>query len=220
MSAYYALAHADRIELLTDGAVYHEDGTLTDIRQKVWTSSRLPFAVTGRGTMSVVSLLAIAAVACTILGTVDEAIERFQAALNQMAERIDSAEFELAICAISETSGPVILYASGLDAYGTGIETFRLHDAGKELGGGPAVDPAGLDLSDGLRGCGVELFERMRAIQDCNPARPDLPDHHGIGGHVDLTIVSAAGCTTERLHEWTDVIGLKITPIAELLKVA
>lgn len=129
-----------------------------------------------------------------------------------MAERIDSAEFELAICAISETSGPVILYAAGMDVHGQGVAPWRLHDAGRELGGCPTVDPTGLDLSDGLRGCGVELFERMRAIAGPNPARPHVPDHHGIGGHLDLTTVRADGCVTERLRMWPDVVGQKISP--------
>lgn len=35
---------------------------------------------------------------------------------------------------------------------------------------------------------------------------------YGIGGHVDLTTITAAGCRTERLRTWPDEIGAKIDP--------
>ena len=49
MSAFYSLCYPDRVELLTDGAIYLEDGTLTDIREKVFRSETVPMAITGRG---------------------------------------------------------------------------------------------------------------------------------------------------------------------------
>jgi hypothetical protein len=218
LSAFYALAHDDRIEMLTDGAVYEDDGTLTAIRRKVWYSETIPMAITGRGNAKAVELLAMACLLTDVYGSVDGVIENVQTLLDKMADKAAATEsepamIEMLVAAISETRGPMLLYASNANAYGLDwLEPFKLYDVGREWGGGAPIDPAGLDLSAGLRSCGVELFERMRRVSDINPARPDLPAIHGIGGHVDLTTITASGVFVERLRTWSDVVGEKIDP--------
>lgn len=66
--------------------------------------------------------------------------------------------------------------------------------------------------ADGFRNLAVPLFEILRRRKEPNPLNPDLPSIHGIGGHVDHTIVRADGVTTERLHTWPNVVGEKIEP--------
>ncbi|MGO4838681.1 hypothetical protein AB4144_41175, partial [Rhizobiaceae sp. 2RAB30] len=110
MSAFYALAFDDRIELLTDGAIYNDDGVLLDIRRKVWTSPAVPFAVTGRGTSPTVDLIAQGFVAFSLMGSVDRALD---AIADRLAERRARGKetvthCEMVIAAISETRGPVI----------------------------------------------------------------------------------------------------------------
>jgi hypothetical protein len=214
VSAFYAVAFADHIELLTDGAVYEDDGTLTDIRRKVWTSGRHPIATTGRGDSATVEAFAtVMLFRADLVDTVDVAIAEMQSALDRQRDRREYQPFEMVVCAISETGGPRILYVANQDAHGIGIEPWMIVDAGPEFGGGPAaVDVHGLDASEGLRGLGAELFDRMRQLPGPNPAKPDAPWVHGVGGHVDWTAITPAGCVTERIHEWPDVVGVKIVP--------
>lgn len=220
MSGFYALAHADKIELLTDGAVYEPDGTLTAIRRKVWTSERHPIAITGRGSGAVEAFATVLNFHAAMVDTVDAAIPDWQRLLDRQRARREWPPFEIVIAAISETRGPVILYAASTDAYGVGVDLWKLVDAGNELGGGPSVDTTGLDTSDGLRSCGAELFERMRRTAGPNPVAPELPAVYGIGGHVDLTVVRPEGVTVERIHEWPDVVGRKIDPFRDLAEAA
>lgn len=209
MSAFYAVAYHDRVELLTDGAVYSDDGTLTDIRRKVWTSDHVPLAVTGRGATGVVEGFAAAIMILSARGSFDDTIAAVQGMLERRREKGVPADVEMVICGTSETVGPRILYFATCEAY-AGVEPWTILDAGPELGGGPSPDIDGLDGSNGLRGCGAELMERMRRIPGPNPTRPDLPPLYGVGGHIDWTVITADGCATERIHEWPDVIGEKI----------
>lgn len=216
MSAFYALCHDDHVELLTDGAQYREDGTLTNILRKVWTSPRLPLAVTGRGGGAVVAY-AKAIVALSALGTFDDVIESTQRLVTR-SFRFDIADpAEVVIAGISETRGPCILYFATTNAHGLeGFEPFVIHDAGKEFGGGTTLEPAEAEAIRGsggtLREIGVPLFEAMRRKKGPNPTRPDLPEIYGIGGHVDLTVVAPSGCTVDRLHTWNDEVGNPIDP--------
>lgn len=213
MSAFYAVAYEDHIELLTDGAVYADDGTLLDIRRKVWTSDRLPMAITGRGDSGLVEAMANVMLLVSCIGTFDEAVERIDGMLQRRAEKGAHADFEMVICGISEERGPVIYYFATVNVHGSeGLEPWRIHDAGCELGGGNPVDANDIDAGDGLLNIGVELFDRMRAVPGPNPAQPDLPHLYGIGGHIDWTVVAANGAETMRIHEWPDVIGEPIDP--------
>lgn len=59
MSAYLAVNYGDRIELLTDGAVYTEDGTLVMIREKVVRIASVPAAITARGAMGALNAVGL-----------------------------------------------------------------------------------------------------------------------------------------------------------------
>lgn len=220
MSAFYAVAYEDRVELLTDGAIYQPDGTLTDIRRKVWTSDRLPMAITGRGDSGLVEVMANVMLTVSCIGTFDKAVERIDGMLQRRAEKGAHADFEMVICGISETRGPVIYYFATVNAHGIdGFEPWRLHRMPGEFGGGnPLTDDeiASLgDASTGLLDVAVPLFNTMRMKKGVNPVSPDLPPLYGIGGHIDWTIVAANGAETMRIHEWPDVIGEKIDPARE-----
>ena len=222
MSAFYAVAFEDHIELITDGVVYLDDGTLTDIRRKVWTSARHPIAVTGRGDIGAVAATATAfLMSASLRGSVDEALEAFQAALDRNRRDDVAIPVEMLICAISETRGPLLAYFVTADVHRNGTEPWLLIDVGHEFGGGAKFDPedlAGLSPAEGVRGVAVPLFNAMRKIKDTNPTLPESEPIHGVGGHIDFTAVRREGCTVERIHEWPeDVVGRKIEPVREAI---
>jgi len=221
MSAYYAVIIDDRIELLTDGAIYDDNGVLLDTRQKVWTSPRIPFAVTGRGCSATVDLIAQSFLTFSCMGSVDRALDAIAESLASF-DKMPATQFEMVITAISETRGPAIYYLASANHYDLpDFGPLKLYDFGHEIAGGPQLAAAeaasfihSYDPEQGLRSIAVPLFEVMRRKRGPNPARPDLPDHFGIGGHVDLTVVTSGGCTVECLHTWDDVIGKPIDPNA------
>ncbi|PTE08206.1 hypothetical protein C9427_21395 [Mesorhizobium helmanticense] len=214
------MTYNDSVELLSDGAVYLPDGTLIDIREKVWRSPGLPLAVTGRGSM------AFEAYAETILAmsedSVDAVIERTHTLLEQAKKGVvSSAPCEVLLAGLSETRGPFLAFFSTADVYPQ-FEPFILHDVGPDFGGGNALTAEEIaalpSAEEGLGKCGVALFETMRGKPGLNPAAPHMPAIHGIGGHIDLTVINANGATTTRLHEWPDVIGEKIDPFSASAK--
>lgn len=224
MSAFYAVAYGDRIELLTDGAIYTDDGTLVGIHEKYFCSDYVPLAITGRGEWAVVEAFASAIVALSACGSFDRTIDLVAEFLNQKKTAGVPAPCEIIVTGISETDGPTILYFSTTDAYNLpGFEPWTLFDVGQEWGGGSSLgeaELAGIDASAGLADCGVALFEAMRRKPGVNPIRPDLPQLYGIGGHVDLTTITKDGCVTRRLRVWPDIVGEKIAPLAAERKVA
>jgi len=217
MSAFYSVAYPDRVELITDGAVYTDDGTLVEVRRKVWASSSLPLAVTGRGSSRLVEGLAAAINVMAECGSVDGTLGEVAGMLEKYRDR-DCEPFEIVLAAVSETNGPGIYHFSNVDAYGL-FAAWQLHGPYPEFGGGPSLTDANREMlaaefgGDGtLTRAAVPLFEAMRRRTAPKPTSPHLPEIYGIGGHVDFTTVSAAGCTIERLCEWPDPVGEKIDP--------
>ncbi|TGP50314.1 hypothetical protein EN873_24385 [bacterium M00.F.Ca.ET.230.01.1.1] len=213
MSAFYAMAYADRVELLTDAAIYLPNGLAVDFREKVWRSPSLPLAITGRGS------LAFEAFAETILDTpadtVDLLVASAQAWLDRFKAVYPADACELLLAGISESRGPRLWFFTTASIY-LEFEPFVLYDVGSEFGGGNALTPeesASLPSAErGLAELAVPLFEAMRRKPGLNPTVPHMPGVYGIGGHLDHTVVTTSGCTSTRLHTWPDVVGTKIDP--------
>lgn len=227
MSAFLAVKYEDRVEFLSDGAVYHDDGTVEYTRQKVWTSKRLPMAFVSVGGDLAMTGLGMALELMTLFKTFDEALLRF----GEILEKLGSDERELAavggvIAGISETLGPVMYgfhtyRGEGENATFNGLEPFRLYDVGSEFFGGPVPVPRAFKESglpcywacDGLAEFGADYFELLRRTKMEHVTHPDKPMLYAVGGHVDHTVVSADGCTVTRIKEWPqDVPGQEIEP--------
>lgn len=223
MSAFYALCFEDRIEILTDGAVYRDDGTLMDIRRKIWVSDHVPMAVTGRGGARLVENIAAAFLALSVQGSFDKTIELIMAAMDARKGSEPLAEhIEVLVAGISESSGPRLFYVASTNGHGFAtFEPWQVYDAGFELGGGPMPTPdeaAALgftDVAGGLASFGADLFEAMRRKPAENPIKPNLPPVYGIGGHVDHTVITREGIEITRLRTWDDRIGEPIDPYRE-----
>lgn len=215
MSAFYSICYEDRIEILTDGAIYADNGVLLDIRTKIFLGE-LPLAITGRGDWRTVE-----AFAALILGierqrdTVDGVLDGLEAMLDDLSRMGDWPACEFLIAAFSETLGPRNFYFSTV-----AIEVekaFKVYPASDEIGGGPPVEmqelhERGVAEGDDLRGSGVALFDLMRSKKARNPARPELPEIHGIGGKLDFTTIRRDGFSVELLCTWGDRVGETINP--------
>jgi hypothetical protein len=218
MSCFLAVTYADRVELLTDGAWYEPDGTLIKFAEKVWRSPFLSMAITARGDMDAAGLVAGTIIASGMALSFDDTIRAIEQML--VARRAAPPQavnhYELLIAGISETRGP-IQFTFGTLAY-DGAAAFTLASR-PAMYAGPGMVPAevaGLGkgaFDEGLGVHGADFMEIARQHPSTSPAHPDEPLLYGIGGHVDLTVVTAAGVTTTRLRTWPDVIGEKINPL-------
>lgn len=217
MSAFYYEIFPDRIELLTDAAFYSDDGTLMAIGRKVWTSEYLPLAVTGRGDREAVASVAAAVMAAaSVMSTVNDVINVFEAMLAERKGSSPAEHVEILIAGISETDGPAAFFVNthGQD----GFDAWQLYRTPDAFGAGGELNEAEAGaiaaVGGGLDQIGVALMEALRRKRGRNRSKPDAPEIYGIGGHVDFTLVSALGCTTETIHTWPDEVGKKIDPFA------
>lgn len=221
MSAFFSVCYDDRIELLTDGAQYQDDGTLIAVCEKVYRSSRLPLAVTARGTLDFDVLRSFFDTLSSLSATVGDFIDQLQAQLDRRRDLGSPDAFEVLIVAFVDDK-PINLYFSTHPIIDS-VDPWAVYAMGPEFGGGPSFTLDELrgegvsveSLSAGLEECGADLMELMRKRKAGNPSNSLLPDVYGIGGHVDLTVVRPEGVTTKRLRTWPDVIGEKIDPFKE-----
>lgn len=223
MSAFYSVCYQDRIEVLTDGAVYTEDGCLVDITRKIFPNRCKPAAVTGRGNH--LAVLTIATWVNFIIAgapSVDEAFVEIDAGLRSMEHAADGRTphpVEILVACISESRGPVNVYFASADIWGTATP-WRLHIASQEFGGATKISEVELasegitrgSIDNGLEYIGVRLFDAFRTRKGTNPAAPDRPAIYGVGGQLDYTVISKDGVSVRTLHEWPDEVGKPIEP--------
>lgn len=212
MTAFIALKYPDRVELMADGAVYAEDGTLMEIRTKI--AKGRSMAIVTRGNATSGKLVADAIAIRSLASSFDETMEWLQETLSARSGQVPEFGFEIIICGVSEEEGPIILYAT-TNSYMDGIPAWTLLNAGTNIIGGHDVPLNEADFEHGLIPAGVAAINLMRQSPGINPVKPDLPPVFGIGGHIDHVVVSEAGVTYSRVHEWPeDKVGEKIQPLA------
>lgn len=222
MSAFYAVAYSDRIEILTDGISYKEDGTIAAIRNKIWTSDKLPLAFAGRGPSASIDIIGLA------LGTISRVVQSFDETIILFKERIEnlaatadtSVHIDGVVTGISETLGPVIYYFHTYPHPMDGCEPWTFYDVGTEMLGAPRPTPqeskaSGIPMywaCDGLKEFGGEYFDLLRTQSAWKSDEAYEDQYWAVGGHVDHTIVRAEGISTERILEWPDKVGEKVDP--------
>lgn len=226
MSAFYAVAYEDRVELLTDGAVYSNDGTVEMMDEKVWRSKTLPAAFTGRGNHLAVKILGTTlSMLSARAQTFDALFLEFKEVVEKQKGRDNAPAMDGLLVGVSETLGPVMYYFHtwpNADEM-NGMEPWTLYDAGKEILHASTPDQRALRDSglpmffslDGLLEHGVAFFNVLRAHKMQHWAAPGRPEVYAIGGHLDWTVVAANGAETMRIWEWPDVIGEPIDPARE-----
>lgn len=107
MSAFLGIAYADKVELLTDGAVFHPDGRLRQIRSKVWPARNLPLVVTGRGDIGALETMAHGITTiCTGMKTVDAVLDHLAKLFDGLRATAKAPFAEFLIACVSEARGP------------------------------------------------------------------------------------------------------------------
>ncbi len=224
MSAYYAVAYNDRVEILMDGVSYKDDGTIAGFHNKVWVSDRLPMAFAGRGSTFSVQTIGNALGLYSFNSSFDETFLKFKERIEAQKDRPgEKTELDGIVAGISETLGPVIYYFHTYKDSIDGIEPWKFYDAGGEILGAPCPTPQEFKESqlpmhwacDGLDEYGGEFFELVRSQKAWLTDPRAQNKFWGIGGHVDHTVISTAGNATRRIWEWPDQIGENLATIRE-----
>lgn len=232
MSAFLSVQSEDEICLLSDGASYENDGTITGIGCKIAVAEKVPFAVTARGSKFLGDR--IKGFLCKFADDagVDIALEGLQAAIPDMAA---NAEFNgldcvhLHIAAFSPTKGLVRLSFHNLpSAFADGEQPMKLNPVIGTYSAGNVCTMAeyaaagatprwqGETLSAFARRNGAAMFEAMRrkpAVLLENDAIGG--DQYLIGGQCDLLVLTKNGAKIETLRTWPDKIGEPINPFAD-----
>lgn len=222
MSAYFSVARPDGVALFTDGAAALDGILAADVR-KVVTGDRV--AVTGRGPSEVVMKVAESFCAWANEVGPEAAIagaQRFAATVwDELAG--DRRGFDILIAAYLPAIGGVHRYFQStpttIRQTGEAVGAFQVIDPGVVVNsiGRLSADQAALfrpRADDTLEACarreGLAAMNWMREI----PAQADGVATWAIGGHVDITLITAGGATVEKVHDWPDEIGQPIQPFA------
>jgi hypothetical protein len=226
MSAVYSIAYSSSVQILTDGASYTPQGIYMGAVDKVSVARHVPMAVTGRGPSFLIAMLGQLLCAAADAGkTFDRAAELAGDLLASCAGKAteNGVKFELLIAGVSETAGPCHALWQTHGAY-DGVPANVLHWLPAECGLGPM--PSNLELvatgitpetfaaagEEAMRIYGADFMEVLRRKAGTNFTDDDQFLHFGIGGHCDLTIISANGIEQHRLRTWDDDVGRLIDP--------
>ena len=209
MSAYFAVEYDDRIEIVTDGAYCAPTGELLRTGIKVTASPFLPLAFTGTGGVKTLASIASRMVEASRCLSVDATIERLATELEQGEELACGEPFVAFFAGISETRGPRMWKFDPVTGPAMMMSAYDSDNAGPGVTYAEMVK-ANLQFAESIRESGPRLLDIMRGKLQA-PSRGG-PVASWIGGHVDHTIVSAAGVATRQVHRWPDVIGELIIP--------
>lgn len=209
MTLIVAHRRVDRIDIISDGALYDDAGVIHGAQCKVVAMPRVPAVVAGSGKCRIVDAVtdALRSIFAQV-DTFDRALLEIAAGLRLLKRLKRAPPFRIVVAGISETDGPSV-YRFG-NTFEEGVVPFVLHKTRH----GVAMQH---DMPDalhreflsagGLRGCAIDFMENMR--------RDGLADGSlVVGCHVDFTTVTASGVKTECIHEWADTIGERISPNA------
>lgn len=221
MSAFISLKYENSIQLLTEGAVYSSDGTLQQVKSKCEIASKVPLAVTGRGSTDFCDIFVSEIIKIADSGGVDRCIAWLSDYLTRRVDWLAHIEregkhFEILLCAFSETRG---LFHTVFTSHGE--RPFVLYDQPFMCVAAPDLTASELTamtnktpLEDErfLKNHGVEMMEIMRRDLRFKGAGGKVINSSTLGGLCQLTSVTSAGASTQILHCWDDVIGEPINP--------
>jgi len=238
MSAFVSKVYPDCIQILTDGAIYDDQGVIRLLAPKAWLSKKLPIAITNRSmhwefaSHASETLIRVA----DRCGTVDDFLDAARAVFIRMKEELENhpdvnATTEFLIACHSETLGFCNMYARTSEASGSalpidgGYEPFTLVRAADDIlaaphgtvQGRPELAAIGREImasSAGMARRGADLFELFRQEKVAIDVMPELGRLYAVGGRVDLITVTAERTKMRTLRIWPDKVGETINPFA------
>lgn len=204
MTAIIAQRLPDRVEIISDGAVYDGLRIVRGFECKIDRLPKFNAIMTGRGPSRVLDVFR------DQIGSIVGKVRTYDLALYAIANNLEMLEplaklgpFQIILAGMSEMGGPVIHTFGNTDE--AGLKAFKLHEVPYGSGFGHSMPAKMHDLileRGGLRSVAVDFMDNVRA--DNGEASMV------VGGHIDFTVISEAGVTTETIHKWNDKIGERI----------
>lgn len=222
MSAYISSIYSDRVEILSDAAIFDPaDYTLVGICKKCIQIGSLPLAMTSRGNMSALGQITVSLILETEGMNVDSALAHFAAKLQidkDAGKMLPDQDFLIA--GWSETMGPFHKHVVGPGAQMAGLEPYVLLDAPSFMSGGTFDDDDFYEngfyvdqFDNTLSYYGMKLMDAFRRKPVYTPDHPERPIC-GIGGQIHMTTIRQSGVEFKPLGYWPDMIGSQIVPNA------
>lgn len=214
MSMFIGFPYEDRIELLTDGAVYLPNGYLVFTQRKVTCSPDVPAAITGRGDKYTTDKMTAACLSYIKDYGFHEGMIAIEREFDQWrAAGYDGLPFQLYIAGYDEKRGPVqFTVSSHPNVMHEGAEAMRINTLFGIAYGAPPVDQEEVAtflteerIAKGCAEFGPELCQYLRGRTDHVIDDPEKRQIHIVGGHIDLTTVNKDGASTRRLMTWPDL---------------
>jgi len=216
MSAFISVALDDRILLMSDTAVIDGEGRLCALSGKTVRWNTPPMAVAVRGVIGDMSDFLkrkiIPAVGKAI--TFDDALDRVRAALKWSWPQRNGG---IIILAGIRANGRPVQYVVTTGQTSLDVTPLALHEMGNLVVCGDldegGLKEAGLDLAslsrDPIR-YGPSFFQAFRrpAPYSWSKGKPFV----GVGGQLQLTTITAAGCEWRTIAYWPDWLEQPIDP--------
>ncbi len=224
MSAMISFAQGDLAFVLTDRAGYDSEGVVRQIGRKITVADPLPFAVATRGDKAMGSVFSSHIVVGVRRFGIDLFLDEFGGWLESLGNNPDirtatagQKTVEVLIAGWSAARG-----AFHFTVRTDGDDAFKLVTPGNMFFGVPLdVEPTVADFEMPLPGedlmkwairTGADTMEFFRRQKGILAYDHSAPGFYGVGGGVDLTIITPAGAHTETLRIWPDVVGETIDP--------
>ncbi|MEQ1952478.1 hypothetical protein [Mesorhizobium sp. CN2-181] len=220
MSMFIGLCRASSVEMLTDGASIDRDDRLAATKNKAIILPGCAGAISIRGNAKIIEMFeANTCKAFAAAGSFDIGLAALREGIPELADMPEGfPHFEALIGGMSETEGPQLAYFI-TKSDKPEIEACRLY-VGRGLNANGIMrdenhrQVAILESNGGLAACGLHLAEGLRREKASLKFESNSRERYAIGGHLDLTVITAAGATTRRLHTWPDKVGEPINPFA------
>lgn len=200
MSVAIAVATRDKVQLISDAAIVWPDGRISELRSKVHSSSHSRIAITGTGQPDVIDEIGRGMVILADQQGYDSAIEALSKLLK--ASKHHERRSTIVIGGISETQGPILHVVffgpADMGETMTPIPASQFY-IGPEIGGLPSgAWMFGLDAIAG------DLIDKARTTPGAPIGDPDGENILAVGGFAELTTITAAGVTRQRIREWPE----------------
>lgn len=217
MSFYMVSCFEDKILMATDGAGYFSDGTIATIGQKVYPVEGYPVAITARGDVAGHSRIV------SVINQVIQQVGSLEVAMKLLGDQLPERgrrtadPISLEVCIAGMTAYGPAIYHFRTQAEEGYVEPFKLYECGETIICGIETPSHHRNITEENFGrYAVTIVDELRAKHARSREEvTDVTNCVVMGGHLDLTTITADGVAVERFHEWPeDQVGHKVEPAA------